>query len=198
MRAGREAGVSCVRGGGKAMGMPMVPNVDNLLRNKEFTDFRRWPPVAAPGRMYHARPKISNCYTAGTAARTRRGRERSAKSRLLLPPRRRVIPNPQKQWLWRITVILRKAPTPNRRQRAAARATTEGSLSATGGVSHAKASRSRRDGAQRRDSSVGARLSSGMESFAWRLPQDDTVCRIRITTLLRIRYETSWFPGLDR
>jgi hypothetical protein len=50
--------------------------------------------------------------------------------------------------------------------------------------------------AQRRDSSLGARLSSGMESFAWRLPQNDTVCRIRITTLFADSVSgvrTAWF-----
>jgi hypothetical protein len=45
------------------------------------------------------------------------------------------MPNPQKQGLWTITVILRKAPAPNRRQRAAARAPTEGFLSERAGFS---------------------------------------------------------------
>jgi hypothetical protein len=38
-----------------------------------------------------------------------------------------------KQWSWTITVILKKAPTPNVGPGAAARAPTEGSLSETGG-----------------------------------------------------------------
>jgi hypothetical protein len=54
---------------------------------------------------------------------------------------------PAKTVVLTITVILRKAPATNCRQRAAARVPAEGSLSETAGVSHAGASRSRRDGA---------------------------------------------------
>ena len=100
------------------------------------------------GSLSPPRPHRRPITTSAPPADRRRGASSSIHPDLRSPRRNQArLPNPQKQWVWTTTVILRKAPTPSRREHAAACAPTEESLSGTGGASRVETQRSRRDGA---------------------------------------------------